>query len=136
MINFSTAAFTKMDHAGPGEAESLLDGMLLSGETVHAAFKGANKVWAVFTDRRLIAVTAQGMTGRKRDYTTLPYSGISAASVDANGGFDAGAGMDLWWGGLGFSMLGTVPSPCILGLEFVPGVDVLALERFVLERTL
>lgn len=76
MIDFS-AQFTKMTNADLGEADALLDGTLLEGETVHAAFKGANNYWAVFTDRRLITVTAQGMTGKKKD---LDFTVFESAS--------------------------------------------------------
>ena len=89
MIDFNTT-FTKMGDMGHGEANTLLDGLLLDGETVHAAFTGT-RGWVAFTDRRLIIVTAQGLTGKKKDYTTLPYSGIRAASVDTIDGFETDA---------------------------------------------
>lgn len=129
MIDFS-AQFTKMTNADLGEAAALLDGTLLEGETVHAAFKGANNYWAVFTDRRLITVTAQGMTGKKKDYSTLPYSSLRATSVTTD------AKMELWFADLGFAVLGGMSMPYRLRLEFVPDVDVRALERFVVGKIL
>lgn len=136
MIDFSVASFTKVDNADPGDADALLDGLLLDGETVHAAFKGAKNFWAVFTDRRIIAVTAQGITGKRRDYTTLPYSGIRLASVDTANGFDADARMDLWFGDPGINAQAGLAMPCRIHLEFVSGVDVRGLERFVVGRML
>ncbi|KAA8830800.1 PH domain-containing protein [Bifidobacterium tissieri] len=134
MIDFNTT-FTKMGDMGHGEANTLLDGLLLDGETVHAAFTGT-RGWVAFTDRRVIIVTAQGITGKKKDYTTLPYSGIRAASVDTTNGFDADANMELRIGDLGFSGLVGTATPCKIRLEFVPGVDVRDLERFVVDRIL
>lgn len=32
----------------------------------------------VFTNKRVIAVNVQGITGKKKDFTTLPYSKITA----------------------------------------------------------
>ena len=134
MIDFNTT-FTKMDTMDPAEADTLLDGLLLDGETIHAAFTGT-RGWVAFTDRRAIIVTTQGLTGKKKDYTTLPYSSIRAASVDTTDGFDADANMDLRIGDLGFSGLVGTATPCKIRLEFVPGVDVRALERFVVGRIL
>lgn len=129
MIDFG-AQFTKMTNADLGEANALLDGLLLDGETVHAAFKGANNYWAVFADRRLITVTAQGMTGKKREYSTLPYSSLRATSVTTD------AKIELWFADLGFAVLGGMSMPYRLRLEFVPDVDVRALERFVVGNIL
>lgn len=135
MLDFSSASFTKMDHVGVEDAAVALDGLLLDGETIRNAYKGSRN-WVVFTDRRLIVVTTQGMTGKRRDYTTLPYTGIRAASVETAGGFDVDAKMDLWFADLGFAMLGGLAAPCRIRLEFVPGIDVRDLERFVVGKML
>ena len=50
---------------------------------------------------RLIAVNVQGITGEKRDFTSLPYSKIQAFSVETAGTFDLDAELDLWFSGLG-----------------------------------
>ena len=42
----------------------------------------------VFTNKRVIAVNVQGITGKKKDFTTLPYSKITAYSVETAGTFD------------------------------------------------
>lgn len=135
MIDFSSASFAKMDHVGVEDAAVALDGLLLDGETIRNAYKGSRN-WVVFTDRRLIVVTTQGMTGKRRDYTTLPYTGIRAASVETAGGFDVDAKMDLWFADLGFAMLGGLAAPCRIRLEFAPGIDVRELERFVVGKML
>jgi PH (Pleckstrin Homology) domain-containing protein len=49
----------------------------------------------------LIAVNVQGMTGKKRDFTSLPYSKIQAFSIETAGTFDLDAELDLWFSGLG-----------------------------------
>ena len=50
----------------------------------------------VFTNKRLIAVNVQGMTGRKRDLTSLPYSKMQAFSIETVGTFDLDPELDLW----------------------------------------
>ena len=42
----------------------------------------------MFTDKRLISINVQGMTGKKRDYTSLPLNKVQAWSVETAGRFD------------------------------------------------
>ena len=76
--------------------------------------------FVVFTDKRLIAVNVQGMTGTKRDFTSLPYSKIQAFSVETAGTFDLDAELDLW-----FSRLGKVR------LEFKGSSDIRQLGQMI-----
>ena len=55
----------------------------------------------VFTNKRIIAVNIQGMTGKKRDFTSLPYSKIQAFSIESAGTFDLDAELEVWFSGLG-----------------------------------
>jgi hypothetical protein len=55
----------------------------------------------VFTDKRVIAVNAQGMTGKKVDYSSLPYSKVQAFSIESAGSLDRDAELELWFSGLG-----------------------------------
>ena len=55
----------------------------------------------MFTNKRIIAVNVQGITGKKKDYTSLPYSKIQAFSVESAGTFDLDAELELWFSGLG-----------------------------------
>jgi hypothetical protein len=67
---------------------------------VIASFKTIRD-FVVFTDKRLIAVNVQGMTGKKRDFSSLPYSKIQAFSVETAGHFDLDSELELWFSGLG-----------------------------------
>jgi hypothetical protein len=42
-----------------------------------------------------------GMTGKKRDFTSLPYSKIQVSSIETAGTFDLDSELDLWFSGLG-----------------------------------
>jgi len=46
-------------------------------------------------------VNVQGLTGKKRDFTSLPYSKVQAFSIETAGTFDLDAELDLWFSGLG-----------------------------------
>lgn len=82
----------------PEQARQELDGMLLDDEPVHVAFKVARDLF-VFTDRRLILVDKQGLTGRKVEYLIIPYRAITAYSIENAGTFDMDSELKLWISG-------------------------------------
>jgi hypothetical protein len=100
MIDFSNGSLFKLQQIDPGGVTAELQPLLVQGERLVSAFKGVRD-YVVFTDKRAIAVNAQGITGKKRDYTSLPYSKIQAFSVETAGHFDLDAELDLWFSGLG-----------------------------------
>ena len=61
----------------------------------------ANSDSVIFTNKRLIAINVQGLTGKKRDYSSLPYSKIQAWSIETAGRFDLHDELELWFLGLG-----------------------------------
>ena len=73
---------------------------LVDGEELHAAFKGMRD-YIAFTSKRIIAVNVQGITGKKKDFTSLPYAKIQAFSVESAGSFDLDAELESWFSGLG-----------------------------------
>ena len=70
--------------------------LVIDGEHIVSCFK-AVRDFVVFTNKRLIAVNVQGITGKKRDFTSLPYSKIQAFSVESSGSSDLDAELDLWF---------------------------------------
>ena len=89
-----------------------------------SAFKGMRD-WVVFTDKRLVAVNVQGVTGKKRDFTSLPYSHIQAYGVETAGHFDLDSELEMWFSGLGK-----------VKLEFSNGVDIRAIGQFIASKIL
>ena len=71
--------------------------LLADDEQVYTGFKVIRDTW-IFTDRRLILVDVQGMTGRKKEYLSIPYSKITMYSVETTGTFDLDAELKLWIG--------------------------------------
>lgn len=70
--------------------------LLIEGEQPYAAFKTFCDS-AIFTSKRLIVRDAQGMTGKKVEIYSLPYSAINMWSTENAGGmFDATAEVELW----------------------------------------
>ena len=77
--------------------EKLLDQLLAEGEAVQKAYQLLRDVF-VFTDKRLILVDKQGVTGRKAEILTIPYSKITKFSKESAGLFDLDAELKIWVG--------------------------------------
>jgi hypothetical protein len=100
MIDFQNGLFVKLGPTDPKPIAAELAPLLIDGERVFLAFKGMRDSVA-FTNKRLITVNVQGLTGKKRDYSSLPYSKIQAWSIETAGRFDMDAELELWFSGLG-----------------------------------
>ncbi|SFG53316.1 PH domain-containing protein [Methylobacterium gossipiicola] len=82
----------------PAEVNEQLSGILVPGEIVQVAFRIIRDL-IVFTDRRLILVDKQGITGRKVAYMTVPYRAITCFSVETAGNFDLDSELKIWVSG-------------------------------------
>ncbi|SDT31010.1 PH domain-containing protein [Actinoplanes derwentensis] len=100
MIDFSSPSVFKLTQVDPGSVYSQVAPLLINGEQLVAAFKTARD-FVAFTNKRLIAANVQGMTGKKVDFTSLPYNKIQAFSIETAGNFDRDAELELWFSGLG-----------------------------------
>ena len=124
MIDFTNASYMKLAPWDLAQAHRELDGLLIGEEVIHLAFKGMRDS-VTFTNRRLVALNVQGLTGKKKDYTSLPYSRIQAFSVETAGTFDLDSELELWFSGLGR-----------VKLEFSRGVDIRGLNRLIGDHVL
>lgn len=78
-----------------GKVEEQLQDILIPGEQVELAFALVRDL-IVFTEKRLILVDKQGMTGKKSSYKSLPYRSISRFTVETSGHFDLDAELKIW----------------------------------------
>jgi hypothetical protein len=118
MIDFSNPSIFKLKEVTEGDVPSVAP-LLVESERIVACFKSVRDS-VLFTDKRLIAINVQGMTGKKQDFTSLPYSKIQAWSVETAGNFDFDAELDLWFSGLG-----------LVRLEFKGNVDIRRLSQMI-----
>lgn len=72
-----------------------VQGLLVPGEQAVAAYKTFRDS-AIFTTKRLIIRDAQGLTGKKVEVYSLPYSSINMWSSENAGMLDTNAEMELW----------------------------------------
>ena len=82
----------------PQQAAQEYGRLLAQGEQVHAAYLLVRDVF-LFTDRRLILVDKQGLTGRKVQYHSIPYRSITHFTVETAGTFDLDAELTIWLSG-------------------------------------
>jgi len=77
--------------------EELKD-VLIPSEKIEHAYKVIRDMF-VFTDKRLILIDKQGMTGKKTEYHSIPYKSIVHFSVETMGTFDFDAELKIWVSG-------------------------------------
>jgi ribosomal protein L30E len=98
--------------------------VLITGETVEAAYKTIRDV-AVVTNKRLIIADKQGITGKKVEVYTIPFKSINMySSENAGKVFDINAELELW------TRAGKVK------LKVNKGVDIRKLDRIIAEHIL
>lgn len=72
--------------------------VLAPGEVVEHAYQ-LFRDYFVFTNRRLVLVDKQGLTGSKIEYHSVPYKSITHFSVETAGTFDMDAELKIWISG-------------------------------------
>ncbi|MCF2588708.1 PH domain-containing protein [Brevibacterium sp. UCMA 11752] len=72
-----------------------LSPILVAGETPVAAYRTIRDS-AIFTNKRLIIRDAQGLTGKKIEMYSIPYSSINMWSSENSGKLDFNAELELW----------------------------------------
>ena len=71
--------------------------LLTHGELVEVGFAVFRDTF-VFTNKRLLLVDVQGITGKKIEYLSIPYSKITKFSIETAGSLDLDAELKLWIG--------------------------------------
>ena len=97
--------------------------VLIDGERAIAAYKTIRDT-AIFTDKRLIVRDAQGITGKKVEIYSLPYSSINMWSTENAGMLDVSAEVELW------TRAGHIK------VNLKKGVDIRKFDRIVAEAVL
>lgn len=72
--------------------------VLAPGEQVEQAYQ-LIRDYFVFTNKRLVLVDKQGLTGSKVEYHSIPYKSITHFSVETAGHFDLDAELKIWISG-------------------------------------
>jgi hypothetical protein len=102
------------------ELQRELDATLIEGEEVIKAFRIVRDLF-IFTDKRLLLVDKQGLTGKKAEYHSIPYKSISHFSVETAGTFDMDAEMKIYISG----------NPTPIEREFRRGTDIVGVQKIL-----
>lgn len=91
-----------MGHASEIDIEKIennFEQILVEGEQIEKAYKVLRDLF-VFTNKRLILVDKQGVTGKKVEYHSIPYKSITYFSIETSGHFDLEAELKIWVRGM------------------------------------
>ena len=124
MIDFKQAKYIKLRPVKDSAFDRMLAPIFVDDEMVIGAYQGIRD-GVVFTNKRIIAINVQGVTGKKKDFTSLPYRKIQTFSVETAGVFDIDSELQLWFSGLGQ-----------VTFEFTSGANVSEICRAIAEYTL
>jgi hypothetical protein len=72
--------------------------ILGDGEIIQRVFKEIRDMY-VFTNKRLMLIDKQGLTGKKVDYHSIPYRQITQFKLETAGHFDLDAELKIWISG-------------------------------------
>ncbi|MCB7479735.1 PH domain-containing protein [Christiangramia sediminis] len=118
-----------LGNAGAIEKEKLQEKygqLLISSEEIEAGFKIIRDTF-IFTNKRLILVDVQGLTGSKIEYFSVLYKSITRFSVETAGSFDLDAELKIWISGE------QTPS---ISKRFNKKVDIYEVQKLLAEYTL
>lgn len=124
MIDFQNANYLKLKMVENTTFASAIEAMLIDGEQIISTYQGIRD-GVVFTNKRIIAINIQGLTGKKKDLTSMPYSKIQVYSVETAGVLDLDSELELWFSGVGK-----------VKLEFTSNSNVSEICRIISEYTL
>lgn len=83
-INFNSNSAFNLKPIDISSVRSEVTGLLIDGEEIISAFKTIRDQ-LVFTNKRIIAIDVQGITGARKSFATLPYSKIQYFSIQTPG---------------------------------------------------
>ena len=80
---------------------SIREGILIENERVTVSYKGIRDM-LILTDKRMLLVDKQGLTGKKQKYLSIPLDKINAFSVETGGTLDLDCDVDIFVSGMGY----------------------------------
>jgi hypothetical protein len=107
------------------DLEKVLANTLIDGEHVEKAYKVIRDMF-IFTNKRLILIDKQGVTGSKMEMVSIAYSKITKFSKESAGHFDLDAELKIW--------VGSDPTP--ISKEFKSGDNINDVYRVISQHAL
>ena len=119
IISFSV---TKEENVN--DSLNIIQDILTEEEKIELAYSHVrDKVW--FTNKRIIAMDVQGITGSKKEFRSFPYSKISSFSIETAGTLDGDSDFKIWLSGVG-----------VFEIKFRKKLDIKKIGKFLSEKLL
>lgn len=83
-VNFNQDSVWNLKPIRVDAVKGEVNGLLIGGEEVVMAFQTVRDQ-LLFTNKRIIAVDVQGITGKRKSFSTVPYSKIQYFSIQTPG---------------------------------------------------
>ncbi|MCO8125021.1 PH domain-containing protein [Stieleria sp. TO1_6] len=77
------------------KVEKQIASIMVDQESIEQAYQLIRDL-IVLTNRRIIVIDKQGVTGRKTEYLSIPYRSIVRYSIESAGTFDLDSDLKLW----------------------------------------
>ena len=100
--------------------------LLTDSEDIELGFKLMRDVF-MFTNKRLILIDVQGLTGSKIEYKSMPYKSISRFSLETAGTFDLDAELKIW--------ISSENSPSV-SKKFNKSIDVYEVHKYLSSKVI
>lgn len=79
----------------PDDISEKYSQLFIDDEQIDIGFKLIRDT-LIFTNKRLILINVQGLTGNKTEYLSVAYKSISRFSIESAGTFDLDAELKIW----------------------------------------
>jgi hypothetical protein len=83
-INFNQNSVFNLKPIDASGVRDEVQGLLIQGEEIIYAFQTIRDQ-VVFTNKRIIAIDVQGLTGKRKSFATMPYSKIQYFAIQTPG---------------------------------------------------
>lgn len=83
-VNFNQNSVWNLKPISVDSVRSEVSGLLIGGEEVVMAFQTIRDQ-LLFTNKRIIAIDVQGITGKRKSFSSMPYSKIQYFSIQTPG---------------------------------------------------
>ena len=83
-VNFNQNSVWNLKPINIESVRNEVNGLLINGEEIVMAFQTVRDQ-LVFTNKRIISIDVQGLTGKRKSFSTMPYSKIQYFSIQTPG---------------------------------------------------
>lgn len=101
MIDFNGSGFfARLKKVDNNAFVSMINDFFIDNETIIGSYQSIRD-GVVFTTKRIIAINVQGLTGKKKDFTSIPYNKINTFSLETAGVLDLDAELEIYVSAVG-----------------------------------